>query len=347
MRRLTMIRRLILGVIMASFPLALHPLYGDELYGLDKPPSLRLVIAGPPGSTYDRYGRLVARHLGRHLPGRPVVTAQYMPGASGKVAANYLYNAAPRDGSVIGIVLKVTPMTQMLGDANIKYDAARFNWIGSPARLGETLVVWHRAGARSLDDAKHRVISIGATSPSGAHYIYPKLANALLGTKFRIITGYPGGPQINLAMERGEVEGRGAEPWAEWKASKPEWVRERKIIPIMQMALHKHSELPDVPLMAELPMGHEARLIFDLVSISGEIGRPFVAPPEVPPARVAQLRDAFHKTMADADFIADAARVNAEVDPIGGDELTALARRLLATSPDVIAMLKSALATKE
>jgi tripartite-type tricarboxylate transporter receptor subunit TctC len=340
-------RRLIWGALMAAYPFAIYPLYGDELYGLDEVPSLRLIIPTPPGSTYDRYGRLVARHLVRHLPGRPAVTPQYMPGASGKIAANYLYNVAPKDGSVIGMVLKVTPLTQLLGEGHVQYDAARFNWIGSPARLGESLVVWHTAGVRSFDDAKRNPIRIGATSPSGAHYIYPKLANALMGTKFKIVTGYPGGQQVNLAMERGEVEGRSAEPWAEWKVGKPEWVRERRIIPIMQMALHKHPDLPHVPLATDLPMSHEARQMFDLVSVYGEISRPFVAPPDVPHARVAALREAFRKTMADPEFLADAVRGNVEIDPILDDELEALVRRSLTMQPAAIAMLKSVLAVKE
>jgi len=339
-------RRLIWGMIMAVHPFATYPLYGDEVHRLDEP-ALRLVISAPPGSTYDRYGRLVARHIGRHLPGSPVVVPQYMPGASGKIAANYLYNVAPQDGSVIGIVLKITPMAQLLGEGRIQYDAARFNWIGSPTRLGETLVVWHTAGARSFDEAKRSLVSIGATSPSGAHYLYPKLANALLGTKFKLVAGYPGGPQINLAMERGEVEGRSAEPWAEWKASKPEWVHEKKIIPILQMALHKHPDLPHVPLTTELPMSAEARRVFDVAANDGEISRPFVAPPGVPAERVAMLRNAFRKTMADPDFIADASHIGAEIDPISGDELDLLVKRVLTADSGTINSLKSALAAKE
>jgi tripartite-type tricarboxylate transporter receptor subunit TctC len=306
--------------------------------------SVRLIISADPGGSYDGVGRLMARHLGHHIPGNPRVVPENMLGASGRVAANYVYRSGPKDGSVIAVVQQSIPMGQALGEGSTQYDAARFNWIGSPVRLDETLVVWHTTGVRSIEDAKNKEVIIGATSPTGMNYVYPKLANELLGTKFKIVSGYAGGTPIVLALERGEVEGRGSNPWSEWKASKPEWVRDVKIVPLMQMSLFKHPDLPDVPLMIDLAPNETVRTVFELISITGEIGRPFVTAPGVPADRVAALRQAFDETMKDPEFLADAEKVQIEISPIAWQEMTDLVRRALSASKGAIDLLKAALA---
>ena len=166
---------------------------------------VRMLIAADPGGSYDTNARLVGRHLGRHIPGNPRIIAETMVGASGRVAANYLYNVAPKDGSVIAIVQQSVPMSQATGEIGVQYDAARFNWIGSPILLDDVLVVWHTTGVRSMEDAKKKEVVIGATSPTGTNYIYPKLTNELLGTKFKIVTGYQGAAahQARAATRRG------------------------------------------------------------------------------------------------------------------------------------------------
>jgi tripartite-type tricarboxylate transporter receptor subunit TctC len=308
--------------------------------------SVRLIISADPGGSYDQIGRLVSRHLGKHIPGNPRVVTENMLGASGRVAANYLYHAAPKDGSVIGVVQQSIPMGQALGEGGVQYDAGRFNWIGSPVRLDETLVVWHTTGVRTIEDAKKKEVIIGATSLTGMNYVYPKLANELLGTKFKIVTGYQGGTHVVLALERGEVEGRGSNPWSEWKAAKPDWVREGKIVALMQMSLFKHPDLPHVPLMIELAPNETVRSIFELVSITGEIGRPFVTVPGVPPERIAALREAFRKAMADPDLKADAVKSHIDITPIFAEELDALVRRMLSAPKSATDLLKAALASK-
>jgi tripartite-type tricarboxylate transporter receptor subunit TctC len=306
--------------------------------------SVRLIISADPGGSYDGVGRLMARHLGKHIPGNPRVVPENMLGASGRVAANYVYYSGPKDGSVIAVVQQSIPMGQALGEGGTQYDAARFNWIGSPVRLDETLVVWHTTGVRSIEDAKKKEVIIGATSPTGMNYVYPKLANELLGTKFKIVSGYPGGTPIVLALERGEVEGRGSNPWSEWKASKPEWIRDGKIVPLMQMSLFKHPDLPDVPLMIDLAPNETVRTVFELISITGEIGRPFVTAPGVPADRVAALRQAFDNTMKDPEFLADAEKVQIEINPIAWQEMGDLVHRALSASKGAIDLLKAALA---
>jgi tripartite-type tricarboxylate transporter receptor subunit TctC len=331
-------RRLALGTIL--YPFAIYPLYGDEPpEALAGEPDMRLIIPGPPGSTFDHYGRLIARHIGRHLPSRPVVVPRNIPGASGAIAANYLCNVAPKDGSVIGLVLKQQPMLEAIGERV----PSRLQWIGSPARLPETLVVWHATGVRTIEAARYRVINLGVTTPSGASYVMPKLANEFAGTKFRIVTGYSSGPQLKLAMERGEVEAVSAEPWGEWKAKRPDWVREGKIVPILQMGMRKHPELSDVPLVTRLPMSETARAVFEIAAITSEISRPLVAPADVPPKRVAQLRAAFDATMTDPVFLADAARSGAEIDPISGNELAALVGRVSGARQDALDALRTAM----
>jgi tripartite-type tricarboxylate transporter receptor subunit TctC len=307
--------------------------------------SVRLIISADPGGSYDQIGRLVSRHIGRHIPGNPRVVPENMLGASGRVAANYLYHAAPKDGSVIGVVQQSIPMGQALGESGVQYDAARFNWIGSPVRLDETLVVWHTTGVRTIEDAKKKEVIIGATSPTGMNYVYPKLANELLGTKFKIVSGYPGGTPIVLALERGEVEGRGSNPWSEWKATKPDWVREGKIIALMQMSLFKHPDLPHVPLMIDLAPNETVKSIFELVSITGEIGRPFVTAPGIPTERLAALRAAFKKMVDDPEFLADAAKSRIDIYAIHGEELDQLVRRVLDSPKSAVELLKTALAT--
>ena len=193
-------------------------------------------------------------------------------------------------------------------------------------------MVWHTTGVRTIEDAKAKQVVIGATSPTGMNYVYPKLANELLGTKFKIVSGYPGGTPIVLALERGEVEGRGSNPWSEWKASKPEWVRDGKIVPLMQMSLFKHPDLPDVPLMIDLAPNDTVRTVFELISITGEIGRPFVTAPGVPADRVAALRQAFDDTMKDPEFLADAEKVHIEINPIAWQEMSDLVHRALSAS---------------
>jgi tripartite-type tricarboxylate transporter receptor subunit TctC len=305
--------------------------------------TVRLLSTADPGGSYDSNARLLSRHLGRHIPGNPKIVVEQMPGASGRLGANYLYSVAPRDGSVIAIVQQSLPMAQVTGESGVQYDAARLNWIGSPILLDDVLVVWHTTDVRTIGDAKKKPIIIGATTATGTNYIYPKLTNELLGTKFKIVTGYQGANAIKLALERGEVQGHGSNPWSDWKITRPEWVRERKIVPLMQMSLEKHRDLTDVRRLIDLAPSADVRAVFELMSVTADIGRPFVTAPDVPADRVAVLRQAFAETMTEAEFLADAARVNIEIRPVSGDQLEQLVARVLASPKSAVELLKSAL----
>ena len=309
--------------------------------------SIRMIISADPGGSYDSDSRLVGRHLGQHIPGNPKLIMENMIGASGRVAANFMYRSAPRDGSVIATVQQSIAMGQVVGESGVQYDAGRFNWIGSPVRPDEVLVVWHTTGVHTIEDAKQKQVIIGATSSTGMNYVYPKLLNELLGTKFKIVTGYAGATHINLALERGEVEGRGSNPWSEWKTAKPEWVRDGRIVPLIQMTLIRHPDLANVPRMIDLATSDDVRSVFELISITSEIGRPILTAPDVPSDRVAALRKAFDDMMQDPEFLADAAQMEREIHPIPGTELQALVKKQLSAPKSAIDLLKAALAKRD
>jgi tripartite-type tricarboxylate transporter receptor subunit TctC len=330
-------------LILSVAPNVCHAQTAAEFYGRTP---IRMLISADPGGSYDSNARLVGRHLGKHIPGNPRIVAEQMVGASGRTAASYLYNVAPKDGSVIALVQQSVPMGQATGEPGVQYDAARFNWIGSPILLDDVLVVWHTTGIRSMEGAKSKEIIIGATSATGTNYIYPKLTNELLGTRFKIVTGYQGATPIKLALERGEVEGHGSNPWSDWKVSRPDWVRDKKIIPLMQMSLEKHPDLPDVPLLIDLAPNPDVKAVFELMSVTADIGRPFVTAPGVPADRVAVLREAFSKTMQDPEFLADAAKANIDIKLIDGHELEELVHRVLRSPKSAIDLLKAALSRK-
>src|SRR5439155_21761948 len=197
------------------------------------------------------YARLVARHLGRHIPGHPGFVVETMPGASGIRALNHLYAAAPSDGTVIATFNSAIPFYQAVGQPGIRFKSEALSWIGGLAQNAAVLVVWHATGVKTLDDARRIAVVIGATGAAGTKAAYPALINNTLGTRFRIVTGYEGGNAVTLAIERGEVQGDGSSRWSSWKATRPDWVRDRKIIPVVQIGLRKDAELPDVALLTD------------------------------------------------------------------------------------------------
>lgn len=307
--------------------------------------TIRLIISADPGGSYDTDGRYVARFWSKHIPGNPRVVVENMMGASGRAAANFLYNAAPKDGTVVGVMQNSLPLGQVMGESGIQFDAAKFNWIGTPVHPHDVLVVWHDSPAKSFAEAREKEVVIGTTSPTGMNYIYPKIAAELLGAKFKIVTGYPGGTPILLAMERGEVHGRGSNDWDDYKTSRPDWIRDKKIIPIFQMSLTRHPELPGVPLMSELAPNAQVKGLIESLSIISEIGRPFLTAPGVPADRVAALRQSFDATLADKELRDDAKARNKDISPIGGAELAKLVQRVLDTPKETIDLLKKSLAS--
>ena len=339
---MTMRRVALLAAFGAGFAGAATAQPAAEFY---RGATIRLIVAAGSGESYDAAGRLVARHLGRFIPGNPKIVVENMPGASGRVGANYLYNVAPKDGLAIGGVLQTSAMAQAIGEGGVRYDVARFHFLGSPITPTDVFAVRKTAGVASMEEARHREVTIGSTGVTAQNYIFPALANQLLGTKFKIVTGYNGGNDINLAVERGEVHGRGAFPWGQLKATRPQWISTGEIVLLAQTGLTKDPELPNVPRLVDLAGTDEARRIFEFLSLTAEIGRPFVAPPGVPQDRIDLLRAAFDAMMRDKEFLADGHHAMEEIVPKSASELEALVKRILEFDRPTVERFKAILAS--
>jgi tripartite-type tricarboxylate transporter receptor subunit TctC len=309
--------------------------------------TLRIVVGTPTGGGYDTYARLIARHIGDAIPGRPAVIVSNMPGASGTKAAYYLYAVAPKDGSVIASFNKSMPLYQALGQVGGAFRTEQMSWIGSVSQTADVLTVWHTTGVRTIADARRRDIVMGADSGGGTMSGYPSLLNATLGTRFKIVLGYAGGPAVDHAMEQGEVEGRGSNPWTSWKATKPNWVRDRLIVPLVQVGLRKEPDLPDVPLLTELAETDEQRAIFTLISAPASIERPFAGPPGLAREPLEILRRAFDQTVRSPAFLADAARQNLDVDPRTGEAAARVVADIVGTPAAIVQKLKDSTSPKD
>ena len=305
-----------------------------------------LLIGNNAGTSYDVSARLIGRHIGRLIPGGPAILPKNMPGASGLIATNHAVNIAPHDGTVIVAALQTIPLRQVMGDENVKFDAATLHWIGNPATSVNVIVTWHSSPVKTIADAKGQVVQMGATTRDASSGVEVALANNLLGTKFKLVGGYKGN-DIDLAMERGEVDGRAGQSWDGWKLTKPDWVRDKQLNVLVQLGLTRAKDLPDVPLFSELASNAENKLILDLFAIPIALGRPLFVGPGVPAERVALLREAFRATMVDAQFLAEANKLNLEVDPIYGEELQTLVQRMLATPVATVAKAQDAMTYKD
>jgi tripartite-type tricarboxylate transporter receptor subunit TctC len=299
--------------------------------------TVNVLIGVSPGGEYDLQARLVARHLGKHIPGRPNVVAQNMTGAGGLNMANYLASIAARDGTYIGMLANTLPSLQVVGGKGVKFDTTKFNWLGSIAPVVETMTVWHTAGVKSVADARTREIVAGSTGRGSTTHIYPSMMNEFLGTKFKVVIGYQGGNLINLAMERGEVQARN-NTWSSWKATRPAWLKEKKIFVIAQ-AGPRAPDL-DAPSVEELARTPDDRKAIELVMSATRLGRPMATTPDVPPDRLAALRAAFKATMADPDFLAEAANANFEVNPILGEDMQRTVAHIIATPKEIADRVK-------
>jgi len=287
-----------------------------------------LIIGYSSGGTYDLYARLVARHLGHHIPGKPLIVPRNMPGAGSRAAATWVHSVAPRDGTVLATADQSLSLQQAAGDERIKFDTTKFIYIGNPNVENNTTATWHTSRVKTIEDAKRIEAAMGATGGSTSSQ-YPKAMNSLLGTKFKIILGYPGGNDINLAMERGEVDGRGSNSWASWKATRPHWIAEKKINILVQIGLKKAPDLPDVPLLMELGANAEDRTLLRLLSASTAIGRPIFTTPDAPADRVAALRKAFDVMVRDPAFLEDARQGHFEIDATPGEAMQKLVSEIV------------------
>lgn len=304
--------------------------------------TVTLTIGHSAGGSYDLYARLFAQHVSRHLPGNPTVIVNHRTGAGTMNAANYLYAAAPRDGFVLGLTGNLLPFAQAVGMPGVRYDIREFQWLGNIARLVSVLVVWHTAPATTLDGIYKTEVVAGALARSTESYMVPAIMNAVLGTRFKIVQGYPGITQLDVAMERGETHvAVGA--YRSYTARKPDWLQQKTVLPVVQIGLGSDPDLAGVPLLADLARTPADRQLIELVSSGSEFARAPYLPPGVPAAMVATWRAAFDATVADPRFLAAAKERRLDVAPIPADTLQQIAVRLLDTPKESVDRMRKIL----
>ena len=324
------------ALALALMPaLVAAPAAADPVADFYKGKQVKMIIRTAAGGGYDLYARLLMRHMPRHIPGTPSAVNVNMPGGGGLKAANYVAKVAPRDGTILTIVSQALPMIQGLKLTNkLQADMKAFNWIGNMSKSNQVFVVWHTSPAKTVEDLKARRVIIGATGAGSASVQLPAVYNNVLGTKLKIIYGYESGTEINFAMEKGELEGRGTNPWASWLSATPQLVEKKLIRPLIQVGLEKDPALPNVALLKDLGKTPEETAILTYISKAVAVGRPIAVAQGVPADRVKALRVAYEATLKDAQFMAEAKKQRADIDSQTGEDLQKLVADLIDISDD-------------
>lgn len=295
-----------------------------------------LFIGFAPGGTYDLYGRIVARHIGRHIPGNPSVVPKNMEGAGSIRLTNYMYAQAPKDGTAIATMGRGGAFGPLFGMKGAQFDAEKFLWLGSANDEVSLCASWHLSGIKSFDDVRQKELVIAATGPSDESQTVPKILNGVLGSKFKIIGGYTGSGQMTVSIERGETQGRCAFSWASMKATHRHWLDEKKINILVQVSYQKHHELPHIPLAGDLAKTPEDKQMIALFAARQVMGRPFYAPPDLPKDRAEALRKAFLATLNDPAFRAEAKKLRLEIAPVAGERVQKIVHDIYATPRAVV-----------
>ena len=338
------VRRDPLALLIVGLALCLSVTSGaaqDPVADFYRGKQVSILVGFTPGGSSSLYAQALARHMGRYLPGSPSFIVQHVPGAGGLLLANNVANTVPRDGTAFAITGRTAAIEPLLGNKNAKFDGRHFNWLGTANVEYTTCSLWHTAKAKTLLAAMRIETVVGGSGADATEVIFPKAANKLTGTKFKVVLGYHGSTEILLAMERGEVEGFCGIGWTFLKLRKADWLKDKKINILYQMSLEKHPELPHVPAIIDHARTPDDRKVFEFLFAPQEMGRPFFAPPAVPAERVKALRDAFARTFKDPAFLAEAEKMGVEVQHVGGEQIQALVERIYASPPDVIARAKA------
>jgi tripartite-type tricarboxylate transporter receptor subunit TctC len=304
--------------------------------GFFKGRQITFLIGAGAGGGYDVYFRTFGRYLVRHIPGAPTIVPKNMPAASGLAAANTLYSSAERDGATIGAFPNNIPMDPLFGNPGARYDAQRLNWLGSIGKLENVCATWITSPIRTIAQAREREVIVAAAAATSNSAIMPKVLNALMGTKFKIVSGYDPGSGLTLALESGETEGVCGLSWSTMKAARPHWIKDNKLNVIVQLGLTKLPELPDVPSALDLVNDPVKKQVLELILVRQEIGRPVAAPPGVPADRLEILRRAFDDTMKDPEFLAEAEKAQLEIEPLSAHEIDTLLANAFATRKAIV-----------
>jgi len=319
------------------------PLEADAISDFYAGREVRLLIGYSAGGGYDTYARVLARHLGKHIPGNPTVVPQNMPGAASLTLTNYLYNVAAKDGSVIGTIARGMAMAPLLSGQGTRFDASEFSWIGSLNHEVSVCVSWHTSDVKTMQDLQTRQLIVGGTGAASDMDTFPIVFSNLLDANIKLISGYPGGNDILLAMERGEVDGRCGWSWSTVVSTRSEWINDDKLNILVQVALEKHPDLPDVPLVTEFADSEDELMALELIFARQVMGRPYVAPPGIPVERREALRRAFDATTRDEEFLAEAARLQLELNPVSGEAIDALISRIYGASDNAVRLAADAI----
>ena len=298
--------------------------------------TIEIDVSSTTGGGYDTHARLLARHMPKYIPGHPAIVVKNVDGASGLRLANLLYNTAPKDGTIFGTIYRSTSFDPLFGNKAAQFDASNFTWIGSASNEVSICVAWHTSGIASFEDMLARELIVATGNQGGDATQFTTVVNAVFGTRMKMVSGYPGGNDMLLAMERGEVAGRCGWSWSSAKASRPGWIAEKKVNILLQLALTRHPELATVPLVLDLAKTDEQRAILKLIFARQVIAYPFVAPPGIPPERAEILRAAFMATMRDKEFLAEAEKAQLEIRPVAGTDAERLIVEAYATPAPVV-----------
>ena len=315
----------------------------EDVAAFYKDKQIRLLVGSAAGSGYDINARVFIKHYQKYIPGKPVIVVQNQPGAGSAIVGNAMYNTVPKDGTVMAAVINGMPTLPLLSPDQARFDPTKFNWIGSTNRDTQLTYVWQTSPVQSLAELQTKELVVGATTPGTTQVDFPVVAKAIFGLKFKVISGYEGTTDIHVAMERGEVQGMGANGWLSLKALGAAWLKEGKVKPIMQYGVNPNPELADVPTVFSLAKNDADRQSMLLMISRLEYGRPFFVPPDVPAVRVEALRRAFDQAAKDPEYRADAEKALLEISPMTGEQVAELVKQVAATPPDVVARVRAAL----
>jgi tripartite-type tricarboxylate transporter receptor subunit TctC len=341
---MTLKRSALAGGAILSALVAAQTAAGQSPAEFYKGKQIIFIVGASPGGGYDAQARLLSRHMGKHVPGKPSLVVQNMPAAGSLAATNHLYTIAAKDGSTFGMVQRGMLTATLTNPTGVRFDISKFNWIGNMASETAVVVAWADSPIKTTADLFSKEMIVGGTGPTIDTETTPRLLNALIGTKFKIISGYPGTTEVTLAMERGEVHGLGDWSWSNVKSRRGDYLRDKKIVVLMQSALTKEPDLPDVPLALDYVKNPEDRQIMELIMAQKTVARPLVAPPDVPKDRINALRAAFMATAKDADFMEDAGKSKLDISLSSGADVDAVVARIVKTPPALAERLSAAIA---
>lgn len=315
----------------------------DEISDFYSGKQVRLLIGYSAGGGYDTYARLLSRHLGKHIPGNPTVVPQNMPGAGSLRMANYLYNVAPKDGTVIGTFGRGIAMEPLLSGQGTQFDARAFSWIGSLNNEVSLCVAWHASNVKTMQDLQTQELIVGGTGSGSDTVIFPVVVKNLLGANIRLISGYPGGNDVLLAMERGEVDGRCGWSYSSLSSTRGDWLEQGRVTILSQLALAKHPDLAEFPIITEFADNENELAAMEIIFSRQVMGRPYLAPPGIPADRLDALRRALDAVALDPEFLRDAEQLQLEVNPVSGEDVDALLARIYGASDAAIELAASAI----